>query len=526
MLKRAALEGAMETLRDDAKELAGLERELAEALRQPNRQPPGQRREQAGSASPQQARDLAARAERLERDVQQLTDRLRKEGAQAGASKAQEAQPDMEASREAMRDAATELGARLPGQPPEQPQAGQQQTGQPGQRQPGQPPQGGQQPGQPQAGQPQPGQPQAGQPQPGQPQAGQPGGQPGGGAPPNRQGAADRAQQAAESMERAADQLGAAREAQVDAWKQDLSQQLDQTINETAQLARQQQQLADRAQQDGFPQGMQGEQGALQQGVQQAAERLEEASRGSALLSQRSQRAMAEAQQRVQQATQAAGAAGQPGGSEQAQGAMRDAAQALNQALASLVRDRERVNNANSASGFGEMLEQMKELAQQQGSLNGQMQGLQMLPGGPQGQQAQQQARVIARQQRTVADGLQDVADLDPTGRLEALAREAQQVAQALDRGGLDPAVAARQQQLYRRMLDAGRFMEQEERDDQGPREARAGDGRGSTRATGITSGRDGVKFAPPTWNELRSLSADERRLVYEYFRRLNGTSP
>ncbi len=537
MLKRAALEGAMETLRDEAQELAGKERELAESLAKPNAQPGRE-----GSPSPRDARDLAARSERLERDVQALTERLRQEGAQAGAQKTQEAAPEVEAASEAMQRAAERMGAQgqegQQGEPqprqPGQPRGSQPQPGQAEQPQPGQQGQRGQpQPGQQgQPGQPQPGQRgQQGAPQPGQPQAGQQGqqgGQQSGGSPQDRRGAAEQAQRAAESMERAADQLAAARDAQVDAWKQDLSQQLDQTINETAQLARQQQQLADRAQQDGFPQGMQGEQGALQQGVQQAAQRLEEASRGSALLSQRSQRAMAEAQQRVQQATQAAGAAGQPGGSEQAQGAMRDAAQALNQALSSLVRDRERVNNANSASGFSEMLEQMKELAQQQGSLNGQMQGLQMLQqqGGAQGQQAMQQQRALARQQREVAEGLQDVADIDPTGRLEALAREAQQVAQALDRAGPDPAVAARQQQLYRRLLDAGRFMEQEERDDQGPRESRAGDGRGTTRATGASSGAAAVRFAPPTWNDLRGLSAEERRLVYEYFRRLNGTSP
>jgi hypothetical protein len=510
MLKRAALEGAMETLRDEAQDLARAERELAEQLAGTSPRPdasgagasrPGEGRPESG-AEAQQARDLARRSERLERDMEALSERLRREGAPDGANKTQEAQPDVQSARDAMQQAAEQLAGRE-ARPAGQPQGGQ-----------------------PQAGQRQPGQPQGGQPQGGPPQAGQPQGGQSPGGPPQPGDAAEQAQRAAEAMERAVDQLAAAREAQVEAWKQDLSQQLDQTINETAQLARQQQQLADQAQRDGFPQGLQGEQGALQQGVQQAAERLEQAGRGSSLLSQRSQRSMAEAQQKVQQATQAAGAAGQPGGAERAEGAMRDAAQALNQALASMVRDRERVNSANSASGFSEMLEQMKELAQQQGSLNGEMQGLQLLPGGPQGQQAQQQARALARQQREVAEGLQDVSDLDPTGRLEALAQEAQQVAQALDRGAVDPAVAARQQQLYRRLLDAGRFMEQEQRDDRGPRESRAADGRGSTRATGVTSGRDALRFQSPDWNDLRGLSADERRLVSEYFRRLNGSPP
>jgi len=504
MLKRAALEGAMETLRDEAKELAAADRRMAEALSKSASQRANERgaqrgderaSEQAGSQAQQgqDAKQLADRTRRLEDEVKALTDRLRREGAQTGSEKTQAAQPDVQTAREAMRQAAEQLAARDAASPAQ----GQQQQGQQ----------------------------QQGQQQQGQQQQGQQGGQAGASGPP--QGTpAEQAQRAAQSMDRAAEQLAAARAAQVDAWKQDLSQQLDQAINETAQLARQQSRLADKAQQSGSAQGMQGEQGAVQQGVQQAAERLEQAGRGSALLSQRSQRSMADAQQKVQQATQSMSASGQPGGSEQAQSAMRDAAQALNQALSSLVRDRERVNNSSSASGFGEMLEQMKQLAQQQGSLNGQMQGLSMLPGGAQGQQAQQQARALSRQQRGVAEGLQDVADIDPTGRLEALAREAQQVAQALDRGASDPAVAARQQQLYRRMLDAGRFLEKEERDDQGPREARAGDGRGTTRATGATSGKDGVRFLPPTWDDLRGLSPDERRLVYEYFRRLNSTPP
>jgi hypothetical protein len=204
---------------------------------------------------------------------------------------------------------------------------------------------------------------------------------------------------------------------------------------------------------------------------------------------------------------------------------MKDATEALNQALSSLVRDRERVNNAESASGFKEMMDQLKQLAQQQGSLNGQMSGLNMLPGGAQGQQAQQQARQLAKQQRDVAKTLQDVSDADASGRTDALAKEAQSVAQQMERNGIDPNVAARQQQLYRRLLDAGRFLEQDERDDQGPREAKSG-GANASKVEGAQSGRAGNKYAPPTWNELRGLGPEERRLVIEYFRRLNGNTP
>jgi hypothetical protein len=243
---------------------------------------------------------------------------------------------------------------------------------------------------------------------------------------------------------------------------------------------------------------------------------------------------MAEAQRRVQQATQAAqqSGGGQPGGggeagSQQAQDAMKEAAEALNQALSSMVRDRERVNSAQSGSGFTEMVDQLRQLAQQQGQLNGQLQGLNLLSGGAKGQAAQQQVRVLARQQREVARTLSDVSDLDQTGRTDALAKEAQGLAQQLERNGLDASTVARQQQLYRRLLDAGRLMEQDDRDDQGPRESRTATPGGDRRpATGTAAGANALRFAPPTWNDLRGLSPDERRLVVEYFRRLNGGGP
>ena len=559
MLKRAALEGAMQTLRDDAKDLANAQKQTAD--RMDGRQ--GESRDSDGA--PSNPKELADRARELEREVQALAKRLEDAGAKQGASKTRAAQPLVNQAAEAMQKAAQaaaqkqagekagEQGEAKPGQKPgekdpnaagkepgqegaagqKQPggepkpgaeksaaqpngQQGQQGTpkpGQQGQSQQGGKPQGGQQ-GQQQGGQQQGGQQQGGQQQGGQPQGGEQG------------NSGDQARKAADAMDKAAQQLSAARDAQVDAWKTELSSELDQSINETMQLARQQSELEQKARQQGA-QGMQGEQSALQQGVQQAAERLEKAGRNSSLLSQRSQKAMGEAQRRVEQATQQMQQSGQPGGSEQAQNAMKDASEALNQALSSLVRDREKMNGAQSASGFTEMMEQLKQLAQQQGQLNGQMQGLNMLPGGAKGDAARQQSRVLAKQQRDVARSLNDVSDADQTGRMDALAKEAQTLSQQIERNGIDPAVAARQQQLYRRLLDAGKFLEQDERDDQGPREAKAASGNGASgRINGAQSGKAANKFAPPTWNELRGLGPDERRIVIEYFRKLNVTTP
>ena len=506
MLKRAALEGAMQTLRDDAKDLAKEQKQAAD--RMDGRQ--SERRQSDGA--PSSSKELADRARELEREVQSLAKRLEEAGAKPGASKTRAAQPLVsQAADEMQKEAQKQAGEPKPGEP----KAGEQKAGE----------KAGEKPGAEKSNaQPNGGEGQQGTPKPGQ-QGAQQGGQQGG-----QQGnPGDQARKAGDAMDKAAQQLAAARDAQVDSWKTELSSELDQSINETMQLARQQAELEQKARQQGSQgaQGMQGEQSALQQGVQQAAERLEKAGRSSSLLSQRSQKAMGEAQRRVEQATQQVQQSGQPGGSEQAQNAMKDASEALNQALSSLVRDREKMNGAQSASGFTEMMEQLKQLAQQQGQLNGQMQGLNLLPGGAKGDAARQQSRVLAKQQRDVARSLNDVSDADQTGRTDALAKEAQTLAQQIERNGIDPAMAARQQQLYRRLLDAGRFLEQDERDDQGPREAKAANGNGASgRVDGTQSGKAANKFAPPTWNELRGLGPDERRIVIEYFRKLNGTTP
>jgi hypothetical protein len=187
-------------------------------------------------------------------------------------------------------------------------------------------------------------------------------------------------------------------------------------------------------------------QSAVEQGVDQANERVQGAGKKSALLSPRSQRAMAEAKNKVQQATQSMGES--RGNQSQQANALGDAADALTKAAASLARDRERAAQ---------------------------------------------------------------------------LAREARQLADALDNGRLDATTLQRQQQLFRRLLDAGRSLEKDERDDSGRREATSAKGDEVYTPTGAVDAKAAIKFRPPTWQEMRGLSADERRAILDYFTRINS---
>src|SRR6185295_194888 len=75
MLRRAALEGAMQTLGDEAKDIAGAEQALGDSLR--------------GGPAPDTsaASRLASRSSSLSEDVRDLTEKLTQEGASIGADK-------------------------------------------------------------------------------------------------------------------------------------------------------------------------------------------------------------------------------------------------------------------------------------------------------------------------------------------------------------------------------------------------------------------------------------------------------
>ena len=287
------------------------------------------------------------------------------------------------------------------------------------------------------------------------------------------------------------------------------------------QLAREERSLEQKARNGASADERRSAQSAIEQGVDKASERLQGAGKKSALLSGGTQRAMADAKSKVSQATESVS---QPGSSAQKQaGALSDAADALTKAAASLARDRERANNSSSASGFEEMLKQMQEMAQKQGQINGQAQSLFNMPNGQGSAAAQSLARQLARQQRQLAEQLEEASDAAGGTRAAQLAQEARQLAEALDNGRLDGGTIARQQQLFRRLLDAGKSLEKEERDDTGKREAKSATGTDVFGPGAKVDSRAAVKFRPPTWAELRALSADERRAILDYFTRLNS---
>jgi len=537
MLKRAAFEGAMQTLKDEAKDIADRERKLADSVKASGDKP--------NDGQQNQARQLADRSDRLSDDVKKLEDRLAREKAEPGAKRADQARQHSEASAEKMKEAAGDRskageqrengdsaraanGQRQPneqrsgqGERQQQQQSGQQQTNkQNGQSQSGQKQQaGGEQRNQSQDGQRSSGS-QGQRSQDGkQGQRGQQGQQ--GGQQPMEQNARD----AASQMEQAAQAMQDARDAQVSEWKKELTGDLDQTIQELLQMAREESAMEQKARSgDGKPDEMRGQQSAVKQGVDEAAQRMQKAGQKSQLLSGRSQRAMSEAQQKVAQATQQMS---EQRGAQQSASSLGDAAESLNRAAASLARDRERVNSASSASGFAEMLQQLQEMAKKQGSINAQAQGLMPMPGGQMSGEMQATARALARQQRGVAQQLDEMGEGAGGDRAAQLAKEARQLADALEGGRIDGTTLARQQQLFRRLLDAGRSLEKDERDDSNKREAKSakGDEQFAPTNTGAT-GKNGSKFREPNWNELRGLTADERRAILDYFKRINEQKP
>jgi hypothetical protein len=112
-------------------------------------------------------------------------------------------------------------------------------------------------------------------------------------------------------------------------------------------------------------------------------------------------------------------------------------------------------------------------------------------------------------------------------GGADELAEEAREIARELEAARLDQQTVERQEQLFRRLLDAGRTLRSDEEDEREERVSETADPLNLGRPSpDLTVPVDEPRYRYPTWSELRSLSPAERRLVLDYFRRLNDARP
>jgi hypothetical protein len=196
---------------------------------------------------------------------------------------------------------------------------------------------------------------------------------------------------------------------------------------------------------------------------------------------------------------------------------------ALNATAYALARTRSDVEKAQSGSGFAEAMERLTHGGPAGGD---ERSGEGLLPLTAAGGDAvREQLRALAAQQRALADQLDRLRAEGASAAAGALGQEARDLARQLEAGRLDSQTVRRQDHLYHRLLDAGRTLTSSSPDEQRARVSRpASDSAVHTPALlapGATGAGPPLRY--PTWDELMTLTPEQRRLVLEYFRRVNA---
>lgn len=265
---------------------------------------------------------------------------------------------------------------------------------------------------------------------------------------------------------------------------------------------------------------------AVLQGVRAMAQNLAEASRRSALVDRSLGTALGQTMQALEQAMEAmAGDAGPP---RVPRGEAQAALAALNEVALRALASGAQVGQAQSGTGVEEALEQLAQLAVQQGAVyreSGALAPLQLGVGA-----LARQLEELAALQEAIARGLAELAERpesagDLLGDLGAMAREAEELADRLRRGDLSRETMERQGRLFHRLLDAGRTLEQDEWSSE--RESRPAGAYEPRRAAPLDGRAVGaLRYGLPDASELRRLSPAHRQMVLEYFERLNRMWP
>ncbi len=333
--------------------------------------------------------------------------------------------------------------------------------------------------------------------------------------------AQQQAEEAARDLQPVADSLRQAQEKLSSGWRAQVLKWLRDAQSETVTLAEEEQGAANRLKRGEGSGDISGLQSALELGLDQIGRRLAQAAGRNALVSPRLGAALGQARAQVEQSRRSL--EGPRADPSEAAASAQAAAQSLSSVAFQIMQSGDEVAGSQSGSGLAEALQKLAEMAGRQGALNDQLAGLiPVLGQGAPGEMVLQQLRAIAARQRALANELERLGGMGLPGRPEQLAPEARRLADRLESGQLDRATLERQQQLFRRMLDAGRTLRNDRDSDPERRSETARQQFGRVPA-GTVPVEAVLRYPLPTWEQLKGLTATERSMVLDYFKRING---
>src|SRR5687768_8958784 len=269
-------------------------------------------------------------------------------------------------------------------------------------------------------------------------------------------------------------------------------------------------------------QQLRADQAALKQGLEQLGKNLSDASQRSAMVNKDVGSALARANMNMDETLRALKDAQQGNMPDQEAEQTLDA---LNRLALELMKNSQQIEQSENGTGLQQALEQLAELAKQQGNLSGKSNSLLPMNLGP--KTMSQQLGAMAREQREIAQKLGGMnkggARDDLLGRLDDLVREADQIAKDLEGGRISPQTLQRQQELFHKLLDAGKTMERDEVSEERKAEAATPLPPAVLRALKPGLFENGDRYATPTAEQLRDMPPAYRRLILEYFQKLNA---
>ncbi|MDE2719609.1 hypothetical protein [Candidatus Palauibacter polyketidifaciens] len=333
------------------------------------------------------------------------------------------------------------------------------------------------------------------------------------------------AEEAAAALEQAAGALGSAQREMSGEQGEAAVESLARARSEALALSEEEGRLSEatRGENAADPTSWRARQGAVRQGLENLVERLSEAGNEAAMLDQRTGAAAGEAAARMDQLLDRLagdGARRLPSRAE-----VEGIQESLNSLARHLLASEEAARAAGQEAAGQDAADQMNQLAQQQQAVTQETSSLLMPGPRPSGEERRREE--IARRQEEVAEELGELEDPegDLLGRPEELAEEAAELAQQLELEGPTQETLERQRQLFRRMLDAGRSLEDEDLDpnERESREATAPPGAPPPIDPELLRGR---RYPTPSEALLRELPLFYRSLIFEYFDRLNRVPP